>query len=728
MNTSHAQQTDNTQELETVVVTATRSAVSISNAPAAVTVVDKKQIEERNVSRVTDSLSKVPSLYLGRGENGQSNSSEGAFSLRGMTTNRTLVVMDGLQPLQNGNSQGVNWLTPFVDDIERVEVVPGAFGALYGSNAMGGVVNIISKRPDVDELKFRLKQGFGDASGTDTSVYFRKRFENGLGINAGLSRVDRDGYASEQTVRTLAAGAPGTAVNGAIPTTTREGVPGYIVGNRGKQPWTQEHALLRVSYDFNSTDRIYAGVLLSDAKQGYRKFNSYLTNAATGAPVSSGTLGANGQRFTLTESNFLGATPSIDSSNQYTAGYEGMIGKDTKFKFDIARIDRDYYFPTAGTAATWNGGAGTLTASPNSSLDATASLTFPIGERHLVVTGVSMHRDTVERRSYSLSNWRDPFSRTGVNNGYDGRSTTTSLFAQDEILINDQLTLYAGGRLDHWSTSGSFFQNTSPVTSIDYASRSDSAFNPKLSAVWKPRNDVTMRASWGKSFRSPSNFDLYSTTVNSSAISPTGFLTIQSDPKLKPERATSWEVGGDWKIADNSTLRATYYRTRLTDMIYSKQIDLSLTQRINAGAAQVNGVELGFIQKIAPWLSMESNVSWVDSKMLENSTDPGSVGKRLTQVPSKMAYLGLTAYQGPWTGIIEARYSGHVFLTAKNTDTVEGVPGSNDAYTMVNTKFGYAINKTTRLNLAINNLLDREVYNFALIPGRNASLELVISF
>jgi iron complex outermembrane receptor protein len=182
-----------TPSLDTVVVTATRSAIDVSDAPAAVSLITRQEIENKNVSRVSDALHKVPSLYLGRGENGQSNSSEGAFSLRGMTTNRTLVLLDGLQPLQNGNSQGVNWLTVFVDDVERVEVVPGAFASLYGSNAMGGVINVISKRPDKRELTLRLKQGFSDAAGTDASLYFRDKLGSGLGITLGLSQNDRTG-------------------------------------------------------------------------------------------------------------------------------------------------------------------------------------------------------------------------------------------------------------------------------------------------------------------------------------------------------------------------------------------------------------------------------------------------------------------------------------------------------------------------------------------------------
>ncbi|MES2950318.1 MAG: TonB-dependent receptor [Pseudomonadota bacterium] len=715
-------------ELKPVVITATRSAVYTADAPAAVSVVTQDDIENRNVSRISDALLKVPSLYMGRGESGQSNSSEGGFSLRGMSTNRTLVLLDGLQPLQNGNSQGVNWQTVFVDDVERVEVVPGAFASLYGSNAMGGVINVISKRPDQQELTVRLKRGFHDAAGTDASVYIRGKLPSGLGITVGLSRVDRAGYASERTVRTPVAGAPGTAVTGAIPTTTRDGTSAYIVGDRGTQPWQQSHATAKLSYDFSATDRIYAGLAFAEMQQGFTRFNSYLRNSATGAEVSSGTLGLGGQRVTLTEANFVGSTPINDSSKRYFSGYEGLLGKDYKLNIDVARIDRQFSFPTVGATSTWNAGSGSLSEAPNSSLDTTATLSFPLGKQHFVVTGFSLHRDTVERRGYTLTHWRDPDSKTSITNGYNGNSTTTSVFAQDEFAVTDRVTLYTGGRLDRWETQGDFFQNTAPVSTAAYAQRSKTTFNPKLSGVYKPVDDITLRASWGQSFRAPSNLDLYSTTVQSSSVSPTGLLTIQSDPNLKPEHGTSWEIGGEWRVNSNAKTTATYYDTRLKDMIYSKQINNSLTQRINAGEAQVRGVELGMVTKLAPWLELNTNLSWMDSQVLDNSADPLSVGKRLTQVPHKLAYLGLTAARGPWSGTLEARFSGATHITAQNTDTVQGVPGSNDAYTLVNLKLGYQVQTAVRLNLAVNNLTDREAYVFAQLPRRNATVEMVLSF
>ena len=712
---------------QSVVVTATRSAVRLSDAPAAVTVTTRQEIDDRNVSRISDALGKVPGLFLGRAENGQVQSFEGGFSLRGMDTRRTLVLLDGVQPLQNANSQGVNWLTVFTDDVERVEVVPGAFASLYGSHAMGGVINIISKRTDRQELTLRVKRGFGDAAGTDGSIYLRTRLGPGLGLAAGLSHADRDGFAGEAIVRTPVAGAAGRPVTGAIATTTREGLPAYTVGNRGRQPWRQSHAMLRLGAELSSDMSVSAGVAWAEATQGWRHYTTFLRDATTGAPVASGTLGIDGRRFTLAEANFQGSTPLVESSRRVFAGYDGRIAPEVRLKLDVARIEREFRLPTVGAAATFDAGPGSLTSSPNQGLDATATLSFPLGARHVLVTGASLHRDTVQRRSHALANWRDLDSTTALHNGYDGRSTTVSVFAQDEFSVHQRLTVYAGARLDRWQTEGRFFQDTAPARRQAYAERAETSFNPKLSAVLRPGATATLRASWGRSFRAPSNLDLYSTTVQSSTVSPTGLLTVQSDPQLQPERGTSWEAGGEWRAHERLKFIGTLYETRLSDLIYSKQVDASLTQRINAGQARVRGVEAGLAARPLRWLEISSHLSLIDSEILQNSADPGSVGRRMTQVPRKLAYLGASATQGDWTGTLEARYSGQTFITARNTDTVQGVPTSNDAYTHVNLKLGWRASRALRVNLAVNNLLDATIYQFSRLPRRNATLELVLT-
>jgi iron complex outermembrane receptor protein len=291
--------------LEEMVVSATKTETLLSNAPAAVSVVTQKDMESKNISRLGDALTRVPSLFLGFNPTGQTQgaSGSGGFSLRGVDTRRTLVLVDG-QPLQDANSTSVDWRTVMTDDIERVEVVPGAFSSLYGSSAVGGVINVLTKQPTKHEFTIRSKKSFQDAEGEATSIYFRENFNNGLGVVAGFNFQSSDGYVNEFNVRPTATGAAGTRVTGAIPTTTVQGVPAYIVGEKGQSPWTQINATTKLEYKPNDYNRLFAGWAFSNYDMSYKPFNSYLSNAA-GNTVSSGTLGINGQRVVLTENQFV---------------------------------------------------------------------------------------------------------------------------------------------------------------------------------------------------------------------------------------------------------------------------------------------------------------------------------------------------------------------------------------------------------------------------------------
>lgn len=641
------------------------------------------------------------------------------MSLRGIDQNKMLILLDG-QPIQDGRSGKVNWRIPFIEDIARIEVVPGAYSALYGSNAVGGVISIITRQPDKSELTGKVRKGWGDASGEDASFHFRDKLDNGLGVVAGLGYQDRDSYVNDFVLKTPGAGA-GIAVSGAQATTTRDGAPAYLVGDKGTTPWRSCNATAKLFYDLNARDRIYGGVAYEETNEGYTRFNTYLRTAA-GAPVSSGTLAVDGQRITLAESNFTNNSPLHEAATRYFVGYDGAAGNEYLLKVGIAKIDRAYSFTMAGNAATWNGGAGTSTDTPNSGIDGSVQLNFPAGEKHFFVTGLAFHRDYANQRSYALSNWRDPDSRTVVNSGYNGNSITASIFAQDEIGAVDALKIYLGGRLDKWETKGGNFQNAAPAGATAYPRRSVSAFSPKASVVYKPTGAATLRASFGKSFRAPTNEDMYTTsTVNG--------LTTRGDPNLQPEYGETWEMGGEWRAAENTGASATYYETRLSDLIYLKQVTpLVLSQRINAGKAKVSGIEFRVNTKLASWLELDANYAHIDSRMLDNSADPMSVGKRLTDSPENIAGIGFAAQRGAWSGSLNARYASHNFFTAKNTDVVEGVPTSYDAYTVVNANLAYDFSRSIRGRVTIHNLLDRKYYSYFLNPRRSAVAGLDFTF
>jgi iron complex outermembrane receptor protein len=716
-------------ELDVMVVTATRSAQSLADAPAAVTVVDEKKIESKTVSRLGDALDQVPSLYLQNGAFGPSQGTSGTsgMSLRGIDQNKTLILLDG-QPIQDASSGKVNWRIPFVEDIERIEVVPGAFSSLYGSNAIGGVINIITKQPDKRQFSVHLQKGWNDLAGEDGSIYFRDTLESGLGIVVGAGYQNRDSFVNEFVVKTpIGVAPPGPpAVSGWQATTSRDGTPAYLVGDKGTTPWTSAHATLKLSYKLNDRDRVFGGVNWQETEQDYTHFNTYLRDAG-GNPVASGSVNVNGELVALSLFDFVNNSPLHEAATRYFAGYEGSVGKDMLLKVDLARIDREYSFTAASPVfPTFEGGPGTLNDTPNSGLDGNVQLSFPVGEMQFWVAGLALHRDEVHQKIYTLSNWRDDDSRVALNNGYNGRSTTTSLYAQDEITLSDTLKTFLGGRWDYWDTQGDFFTTTATV----FPGRSDSAFSPKASVVYRPVEAATLRASFGRSFRAPPNLDLYSTTTVRCILDSgsSGSCTARSNPDLEPETGTTWEAGGEWRFGDSAAAGLTVYETRLKDLIYTKRVPGNIVDRINAGEARIRGLELTARTRLTRWLELDAHYAWIDSEMLENDADPTSVGKRLTNSPEHIAGIGLTAQQGPWSGTLNARYVSHVFFTAANTDVFEGVPGSYDAYTLVNAKLSHAFSKTVKASLGIHNLLDEDAYSFFLLAGRSAVAELDFSF
>src|SRR5690606_32760984 len=135
-------------KLETIVVTASGSGVDVKDAPASISVITSEEIAKQPVKSISEILSKVPGVSGGMGLNG-----EGAkIKLRGLPTEYSLILVDGKRI---GNSsrtayrtdlqrQDLNWINP--ENIERIEIVKGPMSSLYGSDAMGGVINIITKK------------------------------------------------------------------------------------------------------------------------------------------------------------------------------------------------------------------------------------------------------------------------------------------------------------------------------------------------------------------------------------------------------------------------------------------------------------------------------------------------------------------------------------------------------------------------------------------------------
>jgi iron complex outermembrane receptor protein len=135
-------------EMEKTVVTATRAETPVENLPVSVTVITRQDIEKMPAKTVDEVLNKAAGLQVKRNKGLANTGSHTTVYMRGTgETSRVLVLKDGI-PLNMAYTGSVDvWNTISLENIEKIEIVRGASSALYGSSAMGGVINIITKKP-----------------------------------------------------------------------------------------------------------------------------------------------------------------------------------------------------------------------------------------------------------------------------------------------------------------------------------------------------------------------------------------------------------------------------------------------------------------------------------------------------------------------------------------------------------------------------------------------------
>lgn len=171
---------------EIVVTTASGIATSIQNAPASITVIDQQTIQASGARNIKDVLRTVPGLNLTRGNDGNSN-----VSFRGLSNSRTLTLVDGKR-ISSRNTfarhyRGDLQIVP-LDAIDRIEIVRGPMSTLYGSDAMGGVINIITRKSsDTWTGSVTTDFGIADDNTTADSRSVSAYLSGPLGRNLGLS-------------------------------------------------------------------------------------------------------------------------------------------------------------------------------------------------------------------------------------------------------------------------------------------------------------------------------------------------------------------------------------------------------------------------------------------------------------------------------------------------------------------------------------------------------------
>ncbi|WP_027078593.1 TonB-dependent receptor plug domain-containing protein [Maribacter antarcticus] len=178
-----------TQDLDEVIVTATRTVRQLSSVPLPVTLISKKQIDRTGVTRLNEILNEqtgivmTPDATIGGGEGVQ---------IQGIASDYVLILIDGVPVV--GRSSGNLDLSRFaVGNIKQIEVVKGPSSSLFGSEALGGVINIITEKPSSENITGQFGHRAATFNNQNSNVSVSQRRDK-FGYSFFADRLSTDGY------------------------------------------------------------------------------------------------------------------------------------------------------------------------------------------------------------------------------------------------------------------------------------------------------------------------------------------------------------------------------------------------------------------------------------------------------------------------------------------------------------------------------------------------------
>jgi iron complex outermembrane receptor protein len=701
-----------------VTVTGTRSPMEIERSPVSTAVIDRKELEGRNIRQIDQALTQVEGVIAVRTKGPSDN--DFGLGLRGFAgrggQNRTLILLDG-QPVNNSYIGSVNWSTFSVSEMERVEVARGPFSSLYGGNAMGGVVNMIT-RP-IQQRHFEFSGQYGNRETMQYSARVADRFFDRLGVSLGYSRFQTGGYQPQEVLR-----APITATSGGIPVTgatrwlTPSGGTTYQVGMRGRDWFNQEAKRARLEYTFSPKAFATFQHFRQSRAEGWDAYTTDLRDAA-GQPVDSGTVsfqdGGVTRRLTLTPANFIG-TPTAGQLNIYQGQVLASLTPrwNLRAAMGLNNSPGDWYV-TVGAAATLRGGGGNWVNQTNRAIYGNGQFSYQ-GGGHGLIFGAETRHDRARIDGQNILNYAIREGNGPFDSVAQGRAFNQAAYAQYQFATDDW-NVVAGGRWDYWRSYDGANQTglTSPLKS--YPDRSTGSWTGKIAASRTLPGRWQLRGSIGNAFRNPTIYDLYRDLTLSGTL-------LLANPLVNPERLMAYEAGIVKNFSGQHLIEAMYYENRVSDLIYrTTDFDADPTGRTrrltNAALSRTRGVELSARQRPLSWLQLRQGYSYSDAVITSNPTLPATVGRRVPHVPRHTLTYMAAAARGPWTGAWTGRYVGTLYSTDTNADVVRGVPGSYSPFFEMDITVGYQVTPRWSLFVNADNLLDRRYYMFNITPGRS---------
>ncbi|MDE2597143.1 MAG: TonB-dependent receptor [Sphingomonadales bacterium] len=719
---------ENSGGIADIVVTAQKKAENLQSVPISVAAVSSEAVENLHAVTLQGLQGSVPNVEIGNFANTPNTA---VFTIRGIGViepdpyagNTVGIVVDGVPQYFS--------MGALLDlyDVDRIEVLRGPQGTLFGANTTGGVVNVVNKAPE-DRLGGKFDLSYGNYHHLTIGGVLNAPLGEGLSARFAVNHDERHGY-----VTNVVTGKDMGRRN----VTIFRGTLRYESGN--------VEASLTGEYDRarNGSPIVVAGDLPTDAEfvpAGWRGMYASPCLPA-GSPCT-----APAKYFSAQDGGVLGDTPDKSNMDTYRAGFTLSV-KDTPIG-DITAIsgykqfklfeftDQDgtpaFLIDTRRQTRAWQ-------------FSQELRTDFSLGDRINVTMGgfyMTDHYDHYQHlridfaggATYNLANNTYTKGLTGLfqRNLQDQDNHSVSLFAQSYIDLTDKLRLQAGIRYAHEktqmlaSTATSLaaggvttFDGTSPtgVPNIDLGTvapplgvKSWNNVGWKIGLDYKANDNLMLYGYWARGFKS-GGF--------------TGRIGIPQDlGPYNPEGVDTFEAGfkSDWadrRVRLNLSVFQTNYRNMQLAQIYFVGSGASLVQGntiLNAAKSRIRGFESELTLAPVAGLQFTASLAYLDAKyrqfnyLLPSGAIRSLTGERLQNAPKWSGSLG-ASYETPLAEGIAARFAVNYSFTSEKllTSILDVARARVQPQHLVNANFDIKLHDRFTVGVWATNLFDQRYIN-----------------
>lgn len=716
-----------------------RHARPLAETPQTITVLTRAQIEESGYTDLVRILDAQPGVTVGTGENG--NAFGDRYIIRGQEV-RSDVFVDGLR------DPGMTTRESFA--IEQLEITKGPNSSFAGRGASGGAINAITKAATTDYNFAKGSIGVGSDRYVRATADINYSTGNSFAIRGNLL------YAYQEVPDRKPADRErkGAAISALFSPTDDLTVILDYYGMRARDKPDAGSYLITKS----NGDRVPAKLLPAYAQEG--DFQNSDVDTFTGrikynfAPnVRLSNIFRYGKSYNSYVVHGIGeqtVVPAVGPTYKAAALDGGHVGwQDVEYIANQTNLSADVDLfgvkhqlllgaeYTKHKVHSTSGSAGSATSA--FVLSTTNPYNCTIQGRTGALQGAFCLTDANGNLVTSAGNLESLSGKTAVRTPYPSRKwevETISAYLMDTVDLTPALTLFAGGRLDHYTFNISQW-NTVTGDAINFTGRTTNRFK-YTDTLWNGHLGLTYKVGHGGMFYATVSTaaDINGGESDTTGAGYGGYLLDSNGGEVaKPERSWNYEIGTKWNVLNEKLLlTASLFRTVKSDIMEGANYDAFGS--FNTGKLRVQGFEFTVAGNVTDRWSIQGGFTMMKAKVLE-SVDPGisaaqlalgatNVGKTIANFANNSAEI-MTRYQitdefavGGAVKYKSRRYGGQPDTAAVYTYTSAGKFAYSQpipAYTVADLFAEYKLANNIDLRLNVNNVTNKEYYLAAYRAG-----------